>query len=118
MRSIHRLTDGNFDSLGESRPVPIAFEINMNNHRRPNHHTRLTRDGIYVPEASTIRTRRRGALESFRVHGWGCLHHVEAATDPYQGKFEVTDFIGSISEKLIAQSKADNERKSSLYFMI
>jgi hypothetical protein len=27
-----------------------------------------------------------------------------------QGKFDVADFVGSVSEKLIAQSKSDNGR--------
>jgi hypothetical protein len=30
-----------------------------------------------------------------------------------QGKFDVTDFVSSISEKLIAQSKANSERTCS-----
>lgn len=28
----------------------------------------------------------------------------------FKGKFDVTEFVGSVSEKLIAQSKTDNGR--------
>ena len=55
-------------------------------------------------------------LSEFTVGGTFIMRELQV-TDPYQGKFEVTDFIGSISEKLIAQSKADNGRKSSLHFI-
>lgn len=36
-----------------------------------------------------------------------------------QGKFDVTEFVGHVSEKLIAESKADNGREwTSPYYLL
>jgi hypothetical protein len=35
--------------------------------------------------------------------------------ETFKGKFDVTDFIGTVSEKLIAQSKADAAREYYTY---
>ena len=46
-----------------------------------------------------------------------CSISVKIDFDPElftKGKFDITEFVGSVSEKLIAESKADNGRASVL----
>lgn len=53
-------------------------------------------------------------LASFQVSTKLLRLTCNLTTNVPQGKFDVTDFIGTISEKLIAQSKAVNGRTCAL----
>jgi hypothetical protein len=52
--------------------------------------------------------------QTFQVHAY-VVHFSSEPLTLVQGKFDVKDFIGAFSEKLIAQSKADPGRMSKVF---
>lgn len=57
-------------------------------------------------------------LSEFKVWFDRYLHWQVPNTNTLQGKFDVTEFVSSVSEKLIAESKTDNGRMSRSYSSI
>ena len=66
------------------------------------------------PQLAATRFRFTGAPSTVRIQGISDVH-LPRNLSFSQGKFDVTEFVGSVSEKLIADSKADNGRMSSFY---